>query len=511
MRFMPLAVLVAAAVVAFVAGFVHGQQAGGGPAATQPASAPASGAKYTTDWESLKKHPDPRWFDDAKFGIYFHWGVYSVPAFGTEWYSRNMYVKGSSENKHHLAKYGPLSTFGYKDFIPAFTAAKFNPDEWAELFDKAGARFAGPVAEHADGFALWDSRLTKWNAAQMGPKRDIVGELAKAIRKRNMKFVVTFHHQWLWGWYPTTDQTTDAAKAEYSGLYGPAVPPTAFDYGNPRPRPTPEFCSMWENKAREVVDKYQPDLVYFDSRLGIIDESYRKSFVAHYYNRAQEWGREVAVTCKSLDMPHGAAIEDLECGRMARVTPFKWLTDDTMDWNSWAYLEKPDYKSANRLVDQLVDIVSKNGNLMLDIGPRPDGTIPEPIQERLLAIGQWLKVNGEAIYGTRPFKVFGEGPTQVKEGHFGERGLGDFTAQDIRFTTKGGVLYATVLDWPGEQVTIKSLAKSSALARGEVTGVSLLGHDGKLEWSRDDRGLTVKMPAQRPCEFAFVLKIVGLR
>ena len=205
------------------------------------AAVPALGEKeYKPTWESLTKHLDPSWFDDAKFGIYFHWGVYSVPAYGNEWYSRNMYRKDSRENKYHLKKYGPLSQFGYKDFIPMFKAEKFDADEWAELFKKAGARFAGPVAEHADGFAMWDSRLTRWDCAEKGPGKDIVGALEKAIRKQGMKFITTFHHQWLWGWYPTYDKACDASNAEYSGLYGPVVSNSAFS----KPEPNEKFCEQ---------------------------------------------------------------------------------------------------------------------------------------------------------------------------------------------------------------------------------------------------------------------------
>ena len=243
-------------------------------------SAVPAAAAYTPDWESLRRHQTPEWFRDAKFGLYFHWSLYSVPEFENEWYSRNMYQKGSTANRHHVQTYGEVSKFGYKDFIPQFTAEKFDPAEWADLFVKAGARFAGPVAEHADGFSLWDSKLTRWNAAKMGPKRDIVGDLSQAIKARGLKFVTTFHHQWLWGWYPTDDASADASNPEYAGLYGPRVPATAFDYANPRPRPDAAFCGLWRDKVLEVIDKYQPDLVYFDSRMAIIDEKYRQAWAA---------------------------------------------------------------------------------------------------------------------------------------------------------------------------------------------------------------------------------------
>ena len=471
----------------------------------------ADDGPYAANWDSLKKHPDPTWFDQAKFGVYFHWSAFSVPAFSNEWYSRNMYVKGSKENKHHLATYGPLDKFGYKDFIPRFTAEKFNPDAWAELFEQAGARFAGPVAEHADGFALWPTKYSHFNAAEMGPKRDLVGELEKAIRKRGLKFITTFHHQWLWGWYPTSDKSTDAGDGRYAGLYGPAAPPTAFNYQNPQPPPTPEFCAAWEGKVREVVEKYQPDLIWFDSRLSIIPESSRQRMCAHYYNQAAKAGRDVVITCKNLEMPHGAAIEDLERGRMDRTTPFKWLNDDSIDWNSWCNVEPAAIKSPDTLVDELVDIVSKNGNLLLNITPRADGTIPEPVADALREMGKWLKVNGEAIYATGPFKVFGEGPTQIKAGHFTEDPNKKLTAQDVRFTVKGDVLYAILLDWPGEKAVVRTLGRSACPAGGEIESVSLLGGADKLEFTRDQDALTVKLPKDKPCEHAFALKITGLK
>lgn len=459
---------------------------------------------YQPVWESLTNHAAPRWFDDAKFGVYFHWSAFSVPAFGTEWYSRDMYVKGSRENKHHLATYGPLDKFGYKDFIPMFTAEKFDPEAWAELFEKSGARFAGPVAEHADGFSLWDSRLTKWNAARMGPKRDIVGELAVAIRRHHMKFITTFHHQWLWGWYPTWDPATDCANPAYAGLYGPKVPPSAWKNN---PKPDKAFCELWLGKVEEVIDKYQPDLIWFDGRMNIIEESYRREMLAYYYNKAREWRREVTVTYKDKDLQPGAGILDLERGRMAQITPFKWLNDDSIDWKSWCYIQDADIKNTDWLVDELVDIVRKNGNLLLNICPRPDGTIPEAIRESLLGIGRWLVVNGEAIYGTRPWKIYGEGPLRIKEGSFGERKDQIATAADIRFTSKGEILYAICLAVPTGEVRVKSLGKSAGHSDKPVASVSLLGSDEPVSWSQNADALVIQRPQRIPTPQALAFGI----
>jgi alpha-L-fucosidase len=466
---------------------------------------PAADA-YQPTWESLQSHPNPQWFDDAKFGIYFHWGPYSVPAFDTEWYSRNMYRPGRKDHEHHLATFGPLDKFGYKDFIPLFGAGHFNPDEWVDLFVRAGARFAGPVAEHADGFSMWDSRVNPWNAARMGPKRDVVGEMAKAVRKRGLHFIATFHHQWLWAWYPTFDPAVDASKPEFAGLYGPPVSPAAWNYKSQSELiPNDAFCREWEAKVKEVIDRYQPELIYFDSRLGNIAERYRLDLVAYYYNHR----KQSVVTYKNKDLAEGSGILDLERGRMADLASFKWLTDDAMSWKSWCYIEDDDLKSPKRLIDELVDIVSKNGNLLLDIGPKADGTIPEPVRERLLAVGAWLRRNGEAIYGTRPWETFGEGPTQVKNGAFGEKNIADLTARDIRFTVKGKTLYAILMGWPGAEATIHSLAADRTLPCGPIARIDLVGADGPLKWSQNAQGLTVQMPAEKPGDYAFVLRIRG--
>jgi alpha-L-fucosidase len=298
----------------------------------QSAASPSS--PYVESWGSLTNHATPRWYEDAKFGIYYHWGLYSVPAFGSEWYSRNMYQKDSPELKHHVATYGALNQFGYKDFIPLFTADKFDAEAWVELFQKAGAQFVGPVAEHADGFSMWDSQVNPWNAARMGPRRDLVGEMEKAARRKHLKFITTFHHQWLWGWYSTTVTNADVFDARYASFYGHALGANAFDYEHPDPKPDLAFCNQWLEKVGEVVDRYHPDLIYFDSRTAIIDEAQRLKMLAHYYNQARDRGQEVVMTYKNDDFRPGAGVIDLECGRMASVTPYKWQTDDLMDWSS---------------------------------------------------------------------------------------------------------------------------------------------------------------------------------
>jgi alpha-L-fucosidase len=465
--------------------------------------------RYEPNWESLKRHRYPAWFRDAKFGIYFHWGPYSVPAYKTEWYSHYMYVPGHACNQYHLKTYGSLNQFGYKDFIPMFKAERFDPDAWAALFKKAGARFAGPVAEHADGFAMWDSDLTEWNAAKMGPKRDIVGEMERAVRKQGMKFITTLHLQWLYAWYPTMDPNTDASDPAFRDLYGPPAPRSAFGGSDRYPDPMPDaaFSRRWLSRATEVVDNYQPDLVWFDNKLHILEQQVIVAFLSHYYNSAQAWGREVSATYKHNDFETGAGILDLERARMSETKDFPWLTDDSIDWSSWCDVQEPEYKSVNRLIDTLVDIVSKNGCLLLNITPRANGEIPQPVQDRLLEMGRWLELNGEAIYETRPWKVFGEGPTKVVEGHLSERKNRGAIAEDIRFTIGGDTLYAIVLDWPADGTcVIRSLGTERGLV-DEIASIRLLGHPRRIRWSRDAKALTVRLPDRKPCEHAFVLAI----
>ena len=458
---------------------------------------------YEPNWESFHQYEVPEWFKDGKIGIYFHWGPYSVPAHKTEWYSHYMYVDGHEINQYHKNQYGPLDEFGYKDFIPMFKAEKFDADAWAELFAKSGAKYAGPVAEHADGFAMWDSDLTKWDAADMGPKQDIVGKMAQAIRKQGLKFVTTFHHQWLYAWYPTWDENTDASNPEYEDLYGPRVPDSAWGY-HPNPMPDKAFNDRWYDRVVEVVDKYQPDLVWFDSKLHIIDEQYRLNFLSHYYNKAEQWDKGVVCTYKHEAYKPFAAVLDLERGRLDSLRKRIWLTDTSVDKASWCYIENPDYKSVNVLIDNLVDRVSKNGNTLLNVGPRPDGTIPQPQKDRLLAMGKWLDINGEAIYGTRYWKRYGEGPTQIKGGSFIDKKDVNYTAEDIRFTKKDNLLFAIALAWPEDQITIQSLKE---LDPDKIKSVSLLGHGNHLDWNLKESGLVIKVPGEKPCNHAYSFKI----
>jgi alpha-L-fucosidase len=421
--------------------------------------------------------------------------------------------------------YGPPAKFGYKDFIPMFTGEKFDPDEWAELFKQAGARFAGPVAEHHDGFAMWDTQLTEWNAARMGPRRDVVGELERAIRGQGMRFMVALHHAENWWFYPHWRKEFDTADPRFAGLYGPPhnqqgplgpAPVQPLDHASiythtwsfeEQDKPSKEFLDLWKAKTLEVIDKYRPDLMWWDFGLERVQEQYKQEYLAYYYNKAREWGSEVVVTYKWNHLVPGSAVIDLELGRFKHQTYHDWITDSSVDdQGAWSYVQDAGFKSVCALIHNLVDNVSKNGYLLLNVGPRADGTIPDAAKERLRGMGQWLEVNGEAIYGTTPWHVYGEGPTQMaSEGAFSEEQEVEYTGQDIRFTEKDGALYAICLGWPQARVTITSVAP--LVYESEIRSVTLLGHPDRLDWRFTAEGLTIELPADKPCDHAYAFRI----
>jgi alpha-L-fucosidase len=359
---------------------------------------------FRASWESLQAYQVPEWYKDAKFGIFIHWGVYSVPAFDNEWYPRNMYLPDNPVFKHHVATYGPQSQFGYKDFISKFRADKFDAHHWAELFRKAGAKYVVPVAEHHDGFPMYECSLTEWSAAKLGPKRDVVGELAAAIRKEGMHFGASTHraeHWWFFNGGMTFD--SDVRDPRFAGLYGPAQPD--------KTQPDQAYLDDWLARTAELVEKYQPEVLWFDWWIEQpVFQPYLQRFAAYYYNRGAQWKRGVAINYKLKSFPERAAVLDIERGQLDTLRPLFWQTDTSVSEKSWGYIADDKFRTPDSLVDELVDIVSKNGCLLLNVGPKPDGTIPAEVEKILLEMGQWLATNGEAIYGTRPWKVYGEGP-----------------------------------------------------------------------------------------------------
>ena len=472
--------------------------------------------EFEPTWESLKNYSVPQWYMDAKFGIFIHWGVYSVPAFASEWYPRNMYIQGRPEFEHHVKTYGPQSKFGYKDFIPQFKAEKFDAERWVQLFKDAGAKYVVPVAEHHDGFAMYDCSFSDWTAAKKGPKRDIVGELAAATRKQGLVFGVSSHRAEHWWFFDGGRKfDSDVQDPQYDGLYGPAQMASPVSHSDAwrskdwTPRPDAKFLEDWLARTCELVDKYQPQLLYFDWWIEqVVFKPYLQRFAAYYYKRAAEWQKGVAINHKSEAFPEGVAVFDIERGQLKDIRPLFWQTDTAISKNSWGYVKEQDYKTAGDIIGDLVDIVSKNGSLLLNVGPRPDGIIPEPEEQILLDIGGWLSVNGEAIYGTRPWRVFGEGPTEVSGGAFTDTKRATFTSRDIRFTTKGNTVYAIALAWPDDELLIKSLRAGLPHLSEQVSEIGLVGFPQTLVWTQDAGGLRIKVPAQKPGEHAYAFKIV---
>jgi alpha-L-fucosidase len=458
---------------------------------------------YEPTWESLSNYSVPEWFQDAKFGIFIHWGVYAVPAFNNEWYPRFMYRdevsrKGANFYQYHREHFGPQSEFGYKDFIPMFKAERWDPAAWVDLFRRAGARYVVPVAEHHDGFAMYATDLTRWNAANMGPRRDVIAELEQATRKAGLKFGVSTHRAFNWRYYTYADEfdTTDEANA---GLYSPP---------HPEDEPaSPAFIQDWFARTKELIDRFRPDVLWFDFGWHFDEfEPYRPQVTAYYYNQAIDWGREVVLQYKDK-FPEGTAVWDIERGKLDDIREHYWQTDTAVSYKTWCYIEDDEFKTVTTLVHDLVDIVSKNGNLLLNIGPRADGMIPAEAADLLLGIGEWLKINGEAIYGTRHWHTYGEGSAKVALGHITERQNEPLTVQDIRFTTRDNVLYAICPGWPGEALTIKSLGAGSTVRADMITQVSMLGSPQVLSWSQDENGLTVQLPNEKPCQHAYTVKI----
>jgi alpha-L-fucosidase len=447
------------------------------------------------NWDSVRAHYQyPEWFRDAKFGIFLHWGLYSVPAHGSEWYVQHMY-NDAGTIEWHLEHFGPPDKFGYKDFIPLFTAANFNPTQWAELFRKAGAKYVMLTAEHHDGFAMWDSALTKWNAKQMGPKRDLVGDLGQAVRAQGLKYGLSNHRMEHYSFIrPKEGLKTDLADPEWVEFYSVA---------NRSPEAYARFLADWVARNKELIDKYRPDTLYFDNGVNARTLDPQKLEVAsYYYNRALEWKKQVSILTKD-DAYLAGTVKDYEREMRGPVTLQEnpWEVDDSVGYR-WGYLTNDTYWRVSDIVWRLVENVSRNGNLLLNFGPRSDGTFDETQTQLMLGIGKWLDVNGEAIYNTRPWTKFGEGAALNNKPAY--------TASDIRFTTNGDTLYAILMAWPGEKAVITSLASGQSL-QGSIGKVELLGHKGDLKFTQDAQGLTVALPADEPCQYAFALKITGLK
>jgi alpha-L-fucosidase len=460
---------------------------------------------FRPDWASLQTHATPTWYQDAKFGIFIHWGLYSIPAFGSEWYSRDMYVQGSPEFAHHVATYGQQSKFGYKDFIPLFTAERFDPSAWMSLFRAAGARYVVPVAEHHDGFSMYGTRLSDFSVGKMGPKRDILGAVKTAAQAHDLHFCLSSHraeHDWFFD--EGRKFPSDVADPAHVGLYGPAQARITGANSDDLFSEYTYVSQAWLARQAELVMGYEPELIYFDWWIG--QPSFRGTlpkFLAFYYNRAARAGGTAAVNYKLGEFADGAGVLDIERGQAPGIRTDTWQTCTSISDKSWGYIENDTYKSAAQIVRLLADIVSKNGNLLLNVGPRGDGSIPDAAQGTLLAVGGWLKTNGEAIYGSRPWTRFGEGPTENADGSFSETKAKPYTARDFRFTTAKDRLYAIQMAEPENgKAVIASLRPD-----WPVKSVTLLGRDAPLSFSQNVEGLAITLPSDARPQLANVYRL----
>jgi alpha-L-fucosidase len=467
------------------------------------------GGPYQSTDESLNQHVTPDWYADAKLGIFIHYGLFSVPGYSGVgcWYGNNMYDPGKSAYTFHREQFGPQDKFGYKDFAPYLTASGFDADEWISLFKQAGAKFVVPVSCFHDGFAMWDSKLTDWNAVKTGPKRDYDGLLAAAACRQGLKFGVAWHEFFRPDFFgpgrrPGTDIHPPDSGTPWS-FYGPD-------------KVTPEFVDDGLGRLVELVDGYHPDLVWFDLDTQFVQPAELRRFAAFYFNRAAQWKTDVAINDKHLDrFPPHSIVMDFERGKATTLQPDLWQTDTSVSWRDWSYMRNDSFKTVDELVHELVDIVSKNGVLLLDIGPRADGTIPPEPRALLSGIGAWLKVNGDAIYGTRPCWAlgFGEGPHNSGGGGSSDQAV-EYGAHDFRFTQRNKMIYAIAMDWPAveDHFLIRDLNNRSVVASGGITGVKLLGSSEPLDWKLTSAGLWIERPSRRPCDeaFAFQITMAGL-
>jgi alpha-L-fucosidase len=490
-------------------------------AAAAAAKTPIADGPVQPTWDSIRaNYTVPQWFIDAKFGITMHWGLFSVAAYHNEWYEKYMY---STFATWHTQHFGPPDKFGYKDFIPLFTAKDFNADDLLALVKESGAKYFMPTCEHHDGFSLWDSAINPFNAAQMGPKRDLIGEMAVATRKAGLKFGVCNHSIEHYTFVnPTPGLKTDLDDPKYADFY----------WTNHSDARLQQFLENWVSKSMELIDKYQLDILWYDN--GVNSRNYdplKEKVAAYFYNRARQWGKEVTIDTKSTAFLAGSVLdfEKLNPRGPTRILKGIWDAEEPIG-STWGYSAAnpvETFRGPQSVISELCEVLSMNGNLLLNLSPDGQGAISAPQQNTLREIGKWLAVNGEAVYGTHSWTTDGEGfaPAAPRNAGRGRRGANATTAPSAaaapampagprgvvyRFTVKGDNLYALAQSWPGDTAVITSLATGKS-PEGKIESVSLLGHDGNLEFTQDDQGLKVKMPAQRPCNYAYSLKITGLK
>jgi alpha-L-fucosidase len=465
---------------------------------------------FSGTWESLKTFTCPDWFRDAKLGIWSHWGPQSVPMYG-DWYARSMYLEGSDQYRYHWRTFGHPSQVGYKDVLARWKAERFDPEALMDLYVAAGARYFVAQAVHHDNFFNWNSRLHRWNAVQMGPRKDIVGLWAEAARRRGLPFGVSEHLGAAFSWskpnkgHDTTGPYAgipyDGANPEWADLYlknqdDPGFPDRWYT-------DNPEWPARWFSAIKELVDLYQPDLLYSDG--GVPFGDIGLALIAHLYNTsaARHGGQNQAVyTQKDRDPAvYRVGVLDIERSQLPDIQPEPWQTDTCV--GHWFYDVRAVYKTPRHVAEILVDVVSKNGNLLLNIPQKPDGSLDDECRYILDAMARWIAVNGEGIYGTRPWRVAAEGPSRVVIDRFREDPV-NWTVEDFRFTAKGQSVYVFLMKWPeGGRTVVRSLAQSA----GRVTGVGMLGVAEPLRFEQDARGLAVWLPAKPPTDYLACLKV----
>lgn len=462
---------------------------------------------YEPNWESLTQHEPPEWLQDAKYGIYAHWGLYSVPAFGSEWYARLLYRDQRPDVvAYHRTNYGSPAEFGYKDFAPLFTAEKFDPDALAELIKYSGAKYAGLAVVHHDGFLLWHSRVNAWNVGEVGPRRDLYGDLVESLRRKDLKVIATFHLLRAFDWMTPPPEKMALAEAEGWDLLDPAF---SDIYWTARHREHSEFLDEWERKVREVIDKYQPDALWFDGgkfREQGVEETVMGN-LAYYLNKETDWGRGLEVlnkypTSRKFNFDENFGMLTFEEGRdRGRTVPRPWIDDMKISTRGWGYLHGQEYKSANEIVDGLIDRVARGGGLLLSLCPLPDGTLNQPQIDVLTQMGDFLTPNGEAIFNTRPWIIHAEGDDarfirKTSRGHSAWK-FDNCDGSDIRFTRSKDrkTLYAIALGYPEEgKLRIASLGNGRMIRTDDILSVTFIPSGQPLEWRRSEAAMVIQLP-----------------
>ena len=465
---------------------------------------------FFDDWRSLSGYRIPKWYKKLRFGIFIHYGLFTVPAYDTEWYPRMMYIKDSKAYKHHIQTYGEHNKFGYKDFIPMFKAEKFDADRWAKIFKSSGAQYVIPVSEHHDGFQMYASELSSYNAVDMGPHRNIVGELKESVEKEGLIFGTSSHrieHYFFLG--EGRDFDSDI-KGDFKrgDFYWPSVKgPKDFDACSGECPPSEEFMQDWLIRTCEIIDRYKPRIIYFDWWIQREELApYLRKLMAYYYNRGTQWGEGVVINYKHDAVPFGLAVPDVERGQFAEAKPFRWQSDTAMCFNSWSYTLDNSYKKAKDILCDFTDIISKNGTMLLNIGPKEDGTFSDEETAILKEIGGWMDKNHEAVFEPKPYRIYGEGPTEVAEGGFNDGVVKKFTSEDFRFLSGNGCVYIFLLGKSEkDEYTVKSFAKKQGCFNTGISGITVLATGEAVKYRHDPDGLLISF--KKSDEMPAVLKL----